>query len=269
MKIFKADETQFDKVKQIAHETIAEIYPRYYPTGVVDFFLAHHNDENIKKDIVSGCVFLLGNEEKAIGTVTIKENEINRLFVLPKFQHKGFGRMLMDFAEERIAEEYVEICLDSSLPAKHTYLKRGYVAVEAHTIVAENGDVLCYDWMKKNSRSKSQHINYDGRKFVPKTNTENGEVDGQTVFHYHQRENIIWAEYAGGEILRGFLIGMADESGKLEFTYQHINASMQIRLGKCNSIPVRQEDGRLEMYEEWQWLNGDESKGESVIVEVL
>lgn len=150
MQIFRAEETQPDIVKRITVETISEIYPHYYPEGVVDFFLFHHNDENIQRDIAAGCVFLLFHEGEAIGTVTIKKNEICRLFVLPKYQHKGYGRKLLDFAEERIGEKYAEICLDSSLPAKQTYLKRGYVAVEAHTIVAENGDVLCYDWMKKN-----------------------------------------------------------------------------------------------------------------------
>ena len=82
-----------------------------------------------------------------IGTVTLKGNEICRLFVLPDRQHKGVGQQLLDFAEEMIAKEYTEICLDSSLPAKSIYAKRGYIVVESHTIVAENGDVLCYDLM--------------------------------------------------------------------------------------------------------------------------
>ena len=43
---------------------------------------------------------------------------------------------------------------------------------------------------------------------------ENGEVDGQTVFHYHQKGNTIWAEYFGGEIKQGFLIGTVDYNGK-------------------------------------------------------
>ena len=38
---------------------------------------------------------LILDKEEAIGTVTIKENEICRLFVLPKYQHKGFGRQLL------------------------------------------------------------------------------------------------------------------------------------------------------------------------------
>lgn len=154
MQIIKAKIEDFDIVSQITHKTISEIYPHYYAKGVVDFFLAHHNDENIIKDIRSGYVYLIMEGADSIGTVTVKQNEICRLFVLPEYQHKGYGRKLLDFAEEMIAKEYQEVCLDSSLPAKRIYLKRGYVAVEDHTIVAENGDVLCYDWMRKNSNYK-------------------------------------------------------------------------------------------------------------------
>ena len=108
------------------------------------------------KDLLAGIVYLILDGEEAIGTVTIKENEICRLFVLPKYQHKGFGRQLLNFAERIIAEEYTEIYLDSSLPAKSTYMKRGYVSdYKDHPIkvLYENGvkvtintdDLLLFD----------------------------------------------------------------------------------------------------------------------------
>ena len=105
------------------------------------FFLAHHKTENIKKDIDSESVYLLVDGEKGMGTVTLRGNEICRLFVLPECEHQGLGRRLLDFAEERIGEKYSEILIDSSLPAKQIYIKRGYIATETHTIVAGNGDV--------------------------------------------------------------------------------------------------------------------------------
>jgi hypothetical protein len=110
-------------------------------------------------------------------------------------------------------------------------------------------------------------INYNDRSFVPKTNSENGEVDGQTVFHYHQEGTTLWAEYAGGEIARGYLLGTVANDGTLDFHYQHINTSGQIRIGKCQSVPHTPDNGKLELHETWQWLNGDLSKGESVIME--
>ena len=50
-------------------------------------------------------------------------------------------------------------------------------------------------------------LNLDNKKFVAVENTSNGEVSSQTEFHYHQQGEMIWAEYCGGEILKGFLIG--------------------------------------------------------------
>ena len=68
-----------------------EIYPMYYPHGAVLFFSEHHSDENIMRDIRTGIVYLLiSGEGIPVGTVTLTNNEIDRLFVLPSFQHKGY-----------------------------------------------------------------------------------------------------------------------------------------------------------------------------------
>lgn len=78
---------------------------------------------------------------------------------------------------------------------------------------------------------------------------------------------MFWAEYSGGEVLQGRMIGTVDESGKLDFHYQHLNKDRQIRIGKCHSIPYIMENAKIALQEKWQWLNGDLSCGESVIVE--
>lgn len=146
MAIRKAVINDFEIVKNITQTTIKSVYPKYYPEGAVNYFLTHHCDNNIRKDIENGYVYLISD----IGTVTIKENHINRLFVLPEFQKKGYGKQLMDFAERIISEEYKEIVTDASLPAKSLYLKRGYIEIKYNKIETENGDYLCYDEMKKN-----------------------------------------------------------------------------------------------------------------------
>lgn len=81
--------------------------------------------------------------------MTIKENAVNRLFVLPEFQSQEFGSQLMDFAEDKIAEIYSRIHIDSSLAAKEMYLKRGYREKRTCKIENENGDILVYDEMEK------------------------------------------------------------------------------------------------------------------------
>ena len=141
-----------ETVHRLAQETISAIYPRYYPRGAVNFFLNHHHPEAIRWDIEKGLVYLATDENDVpVGTVTLRENEILRLFVLPQFQGKGYGKMLLDFAENRVAEQFDTVIVDASLPAKSLYLKRGYRETAYHRLLTENGDYLCYDVMEKAS----------------------------------------------------------------------------------------------------------------------
>lgn len=138
-----------ETVRDITITTIKEIYPQYYPMGAVAFFLEHHNCENIAEDIKAKRVYVLEGQDIAVGTVTIKGCEICRLFVLPQYQGRGYGRQLLEFAEKKVFHNNMAIRLDASFPAKKIYLKRGYEIVEFHSIVTENGDYLCYDVVEK------------------------------------------------------------------------------------------------------------------------
>lgn len=143
-----ADINDFEVVRDITQTTIRAVYPDYYPQGAVDFFSAHHSDERIREDIEQGYVYLLEDEGAAAGTVTVAGNAINRLFVLPQYQRRGYGRALMDFAERKIASAYDSVVIDASLPAKSMYLKRGYKETEYNKIKTTNGDYLCFDVMR-------------------------------------------------------------------------------------------------------------------------
>ena len=100
-------------------------------------------------------------------------------------------------------------------------------------------------------------------------NSAGGEVSGETVFYYHQKDDLVWAEYAGGEIVFGNLIARADEKGNLEMTYQHLNKAGELMTGKCNSTPELLSDGRIRLFAKRRWTCGDFSAGESVIEEIL
>jgi alkylhydroperoxidase/carboxymuconolactone decarboxylase family protein YurZ len=108
---------------------------------------------------------------------------------------------------------------------------------------------------------------YDGKVFVSKSNSANGEVSEQTTFFYHQSGDVLWADYSGGGIVRGHLLGVVSSDGTLDFHYQHLNSDSQVRIGLCHSIPHVTDCGKLELHEEWQWLNGDKSTWVSVLIE--
>ena len=105
----------------------------------------------------------------------------------------------------------------------------------------------------------------DGRYFIAVENSESGEVSEKTVFAYHQTDNAIWAEYSGGSIVKGFLIGTIDDNHCLSFSYQHLNIHGELKSGLCHSRPC-EENGKLRFYEEWQWASGE--AGTSIIEEL-
>lgn len=150
MNIRKAEQKDLAAVKEIVQTTIREVYPKYYPAGAVEFFSEHHSDEKIMRDIDAGIVYLLVTDDGVpAGTVTLTDNEIDRLFVLPVFQGKGYGRALLDLAEKEISRSYDVIILHASLPAKSIYLKRGFHEVNYIKIDTGRGDFLCADVMEK------------------------------------------------------------------------------------------------------------------------
>ncbi len=111
-------------------------------------------------------------------------------------------------------------------------------------------------------------INYDKRVFKSVQNSETGEVSSETVFHYHQKDMLVWAEYEGGEIVFGSLIAKVLADDSLEMRYQHLNKKGELMSGKCVSKPEILLDGKIRLFEEWQWTCGDFSKGKSVVEEI-
>ena len=110
--------------------------------------------------------------------------------------------------------------------------------------------------------------NLDGKVFRSVSNTDNGDAGADTLFYYHQADDLVTADYRGGSIVAGHLIARVLADGQLDMRYHHVNDKGDFMLGKCLSTPERLPDGRLRFKEQWQWLSGDLSSGYSEIEEV-
>ncbi len=111
-------------------------------------------------------------------------------------------------------------------------------------------------------------INYNNRIFKPVSNTENGETSNQTIFLYKQEGNVLSAEYSGGKILKGHLIGLVDEKGHIDMRYHQVNNKGYLMTKKCTSKPEILENGKIRLHENWEWTSHDKSKGKSIIEEI-
>jgi len=111
-------------------------------------------------------------------------------------------------------------------------------------------------------------ISLDKKIFQAILNSDTGEVSKKTLFHYYQEGNIISANYSGGDIVKGSILGKQLNNGTFDFVYQHINIAGKIKIGKCLSQAKYNEYGKIKLVEKWQWLCDDMSSGESELIEI-
>lgn len=263
MEYKKASIKDLDAVYELVQNTIQTIYPQYYPQEVVNFFCDFHQKENIRQDIEKGKVFILSEDQQLVGTGSYDENHINRVFVSSKIQGNGYGSYILEQLETMLFMQHTFVSVDASLSAAQWYEHHGYKTKTHEKIQVTDKAILAYEVMEK----AVCPISYEGKFFTTKHNTANGEVSEQTIFAYHQKDHLVWAEYSGGDIKKGYLLGMVQDHDELDFYYQHVNQKDELKIGKCHSIPKRLKDGKLELSETWEWLNGDQTKGASTLME--
>ena len=149
MKYITATADMVDVVRNILHTTIKSVYPQYYPKEVVDFFCRHHSAEHVKDGIATGRMGVLTDGEIFVGTGCYYENEITGVYVLPEYQGKGYGTMIMDHLEKEILKYHDTVLLDASLAAVFLYEHRGYKTIGHGKYDLENGVKLVYEKMEK------------------------------------------------------------------------------------------------------------------------
>ncbi len=137
-------------LKALVHKTITTCYPAHYCVEAVRFFIDYHNEEAILHDAQEGCTIVLDKAGRILGTGTLVDDEIKRVFVDPTVQQQGFGRRIMRQLEEAAARQGIgNVKLDASLPSRAFYDRLGYVTIEPAFRPVENGRRLDFFKMQK------------------------------------------------------------------------------------------------------------------------
>jgi hypothetical protein len=102
-------------------------------------------------------------------------------------------------------------------------------------------------------------VNYDGKVFR--------SGSGATA-RWHQAGDLVWADFAGGDVRRGSLTGRCRPDGSLELAYSMVLAGGEVVAGHCTSTPERLPDGRIRLRERWRRFTPHPTAGLSTIEEV-
>ena len=106
----------------------------------------------------------------------------------------------------------------------------------------------------------------DALLLAPVADQAPGQVGTRTRFTYHEKDGEIWAEYTGGDVVRGHLVGTRD-GDRLDFRYVQLKRDGTTSSGHCVSTVVELADGRVRLEETWEW-ESQEGSGASVVEQV-
>jgi len=138
------------EVRRLVIRTIDAKYVRVYPPRAVDYFKQFHSEEHVMADAEQGLTVVVELDGRIVATGTVVGNNIRRVFVLPEYQGRGLGRLVMERLERHARAEGVEtVELDVSLVSERFYDRLGYRLVKKDYIPLEDGERLDYFLMVK------------------------------------------------------------------------------------------------------------------------
>jgi hypothetical protein len=81
--------------------------------------------------------------------------------------------------------------------------------------------------------------------------------------HFTSDDGLVIGDYSGGTIVAGHVLGKRLNESELEILYHGATTSGAVQAGKAHAKFAVDAAGHMRMYLDWQWLTGDQSKGQS------
>lgn len=109
---------------------------------------------------------------------------------------------------------------------------------------------------------KTYQMNLDNIKMNVIETAGNGVVNELTIFTFSQTDNVVSANYAGGQIVKGFLVGLIDNN-KLRFSYCQLQGDGKMDNG-ISVCDILMENGKIRLVEHFTWASRENETGVNV-----
>lgn len=143
-------DSDMEGLQQLIYQTIDAAYTNVYEPNAIQYFKDYHSGIQILADAKLGQTVVMDLNGQIIGTGTICEQNICRVFISPAFQGQGFGRRVMEILEKKaLLMGLHRLHLDASLPSQSFYQHLGYQTREERFIQVSDDERLDYFYMEK------------------------------------------------------------------------------------------------------------------------
>lgn len=110
------------------------------------------------------------------------------------------------------------------------------------------------------------NISLDDLKMHAVETDANGVIGIDTIFTFSQTGSKVTADYSGGQIEQGYLVGIVT-GDKLRFTYCQLEKSGKLNCGQSNCELSLSTDSLVQIIEHFQWQSKPGS-GKNIIQQI-
>jgi hypothetical protein len=102
-----------------------------------------------------------------------------------------------------------------------------------------------------------------GKTFRAITNSTSGTINTQTTMTFVSEDGPLIGVYSGGTIDSGSVIARRTGEFTIEMLYHCLTVAGELQAGRASGRFETDAGVQLRMHLDWQWLTGDQSKGQS------
>jgi GNAT superfamily N-acetyltransferase len=125
--IIPVNEARLDDASMVHAVSWQESHRSFCDAAFVERHDAAHQKEYIRKKMADGSAFyLLLEEDRPVGVVSVLGGLIEDLYVLPAEQNRGYGTRLLHFAMERCDSAPTLWILENNANAERFYRRNGF-----------------------------------------------------------------------------------------------------------------------------------------------
>ena len=144
------NEEDLPSIHRLIQNVIATSYSGVYPPEAIEAFQNHHSEEQILIDATNGYTVVAEYNNEILGTGTLYETNIRRVYISPRHQHKGIGRLIIQELEKKaLAEKLTTLDLGASLVSRQFWESLGFVVKKEDYVPVRNNQKLHFFWMVK------------------------------------------------------------------------------------------------------------------------
>jgi GNAT superfamily N-acetyltransferase len=134
-----------DTVISLIHHVVDVSYRDVYPAGALNLYKEFHCRDNILNDAENGYCVIAENDGQIVGTGTLLDDGIRRVYIDPSYQKNGIGKQIYNTLEKKALQTGLSrLGLGSSVIAREFWESVGFVFEEEVDIPAGDEQLRFY-----------------------------------------------------------------------------------------------------------------------------